>query len=173
MSLSTAASRILKQLAQLVNNIEDGDFARPSATLNGSSLGQHIRHTMEFFLCYKSGFEKGVVNYDQRNHDRLIETDRDLALAAIRQMINFVDSLQDEKPLKLEVGYDLIKDEYICVDTNSTRELLYNMEHAVHHMAIMKIGLREIAPYVRLEDDFGIAASTIRYASSATPSSLH
>jgi len=33
----------------------------------------------------------------------------------------------------------------------------------VHHMAIMKIGLREVAGYVKLTSDFGIAASTIRY----------
>lgn len=173
MNLSTAATRILKQLAELITNIEEADFTRPSANLNGSSLGQHIRHTIEFFLCYESGFKKGIINYDQRNHDTVLETDRDLALAAIRQIIAFVDSLPGERPMKLEVGYDLIKDEYISVDTNSTRELVYNMEHAVHHMAIMKIGLREIAPYVRLDDDFGIAASTMRYASSARSSSLH
>lgn len=173
MNLSTAATRILKQLAQLVQNLEDADFTRTSVTLNGASLGQHIRHTIEFFLCYERGFKKGIINYDQRNHDRLIETDRKLALAAIRQIMDFIDTLQNEKPLKLEVGYDLVKDEYICLDTNSTRELVYNMEHAVHHMAIMKIGLREIAPYLNLDDDFGIAASTVQYASLATSSPLH
>jgi hypothetical protein len=33
-------------------------------------------------------------------------------------------------------------------------------------MAIMKIGVREIASYIRLAPDFGIAASTIRYKES-------
>jgi hypothetical protein len=65
--------------------------------------------------------------------------------------------------LKLEVGYDLHNDDFVTIDTNSTRELVYNIEHAVHHMAIMKIGIREIASYVKLPSDFGVAASTVRY----------
>jgi hypothetical protein len=57
------------------------------------------------------------------------------------------------------------------MDTNYFRELTYNIEHAVHHMAIIKIGIREVANYVTLPADFGIAASTIRYKeASMTPS---
>jgi hypothetical protein len=41
--------------------------------------------------------------------------------------------------------------------------LVYNIEHAVHHMAIMKIGIREVADYINLPDNFGIAVSTLRY----------
>jgi hypothetical protein len=52
------------------------------------------------------------------------------------------------------------------VETTALRELVYNIEHAVHHMAIMKIGVREIASYIGLSSDFGIAASTIRHKES-------
>ncbi|CAN0490192.1 unnamed protein product [Phaeothamnion confervicola] len=68
-----------------------------------------------------------------------------------------------DKALKLEAAYDLDKEEFVTIETNYLRELVYNIEHAVHHMAIMKIGIREAAPYVKLTPDFGIAASTIRY----------
>ncbi|HOX82724.1 MAG TPA: hypothetical protein PLS08_06825, partial [Chryseolinea sp.] len=68
-----------------------------------------------------------------------------------------------EKPLKLDVGYDLHNEDYITINTTSTRELVYNIEHAVHHMAIIKIGIREVAHYVTLPPDFGIAASTLRH----------
>jgi hypothetical protein len=57
----------------------------------------------------------------------------------------------------------LDNDEFLSIETTATRELVYNIEHAVHHMAIMKIGVREIASYICLAPDFGIAASTIRY----------
>jgi len=36
-------------------------------------------------------------------------------------------------------------------------------------MALIKIGVREAAPYVQLPSDFGIAASTIRYKESVGP----
>lgn len=173
MNLSKAAINILNQLGDLVGQIQEADFSKPSDTLSKSTIGQHIRHTLEFFICFESGFNHGVVNYDQRQHDKLIETDKFLALSAISQAIEFIKSIQEEKPLKLEVGYDLMREEFVKVDTNSTRELVYNIEHAVHHMAIIKIGIREIAPYVRLNYDFGIAASTLRFKKDSASSSYH
>jgi hypothetical protein len=46
------------------------------------------------------------------------------------------------------------------------RELVYNIEHVVHHMALVKIGLKELLPDLDLPDDFGVAVSTIRYQHS-------
>jgi hypothetical protein len=72
----------------------------------------------------------------------------------------------EDSSLALEVGYDVSKDEFITIATNYSRELVYNIEHAVHHMALIKIGVREAASYIDLPSDFGIAASTIRYKES-------
>jgi hypothetical protein len=166
MTLSQAATNILNQLADLVKQIHESDFAKPSEILNGSTIGQHVRHTLEFFLCFEGGYKVGIINYDKRNHDKLIETDKDLALAAVHQALRFVNSIKNNKTLILEVGYDLLKDDCIQVNTNANRELVYNIEHAVHHMAIIKIGIRQIAPYICPNKDFGIAASTLRYVSS-------
>lgn len=167
MNLQLACTRILQQLSDLVNALHQEEFIKPSPTLSHSTIGQHLRHTLEFFVCLQQGYEKGLVNYDKRAHDKLIESDKFIALANIQSIIDFVDQFQD-KPLRLEVGYDLVEDNFITVETNAVRELVYNIEHAVHHMAIMKIGVREVAPNIVLPPDFGIAASTIRYHETAT-----
>jgi len=171
MSLSKAAIRILSQLAYLVKQIHPSDFVKPSDTLSGSTIGQHIRHTLEFFICFEQGFKEGVINYDKRRHDESMQMEKVVSLEAIHRSIAFITDLQHNKPLKLEVGYDLANDDYITVNTNANRELVYNIEHAVHHMAIIKIGVREIAPYVKLDHDFGIAASTVRYSLAGVSSS--
>lgn len=171
MNLTEACSNILSQLADLVHQIRETDFVKPAETLSYSTVGQHLRHTLEFFMCFEHGFEKGLINYDKRAHDKLIESDKFLALAAIGRIADFINKLTD-KPLKLEVGYDLKKESFLTIDTTATRELVYNIEHAVHHMAIMKIGIKEIASYVALAPDFGIAASTIRYKVN-TVSTIH
>ena len=163
MNLSNACENILTQLADFVEQINEHDFSKPSETLSNSTVGQHLRHTLEFFICFEKGFGKGIINYDKRSHDKLIESDKFIALHTINRIKEFIQSLQTEKKLKLEVGYDLNKEEFITIDTTSNRELVYNIEHAVHHMAIIKIGLREVADYVKLPADFGIAASTIRF----------
>ena len=169
MTLTEACSNILFQLTDLVHQIKDSDFVKPAETLSYSTVGQHLRHTLEFFICFEHGFEKGLINYDKRAHDKLVETDRFVALNAITKISDFINKL-DDKSLKLEVGYDLEKETYLTIDTTATRELVYNIEHAVHHMAIMKIGIKEIAPYVQLSPDFGIAASTIRYKEKSVAS---
>ena len=165
MNLRRACSGILDQLADVVTQMNEHDFARPAETLGSSTIGQHVRHTLEFFICFENGYSSGVINYDKRAHDKLIESDKYIALSEIDRIRNFIATFV-EKPLKLEVGYDLINEDFVTIETTSTRELVYNIEHAVHHMAIMKIGIREIASYIRLDPDFGIAASTIRYKDS-------
>ncbi len=169
MTLTDACSNILSQLTDLVHQIRESDFVRPAETLSYSTVGQHLRHTLEFFICFEHGFEKGLINYDKRAHDKLIETDKFVALNAIKRILKFVNNV-DDKALKLEVGYDLERETFLTIDTTATRELVYNIEHAVHHMAIMKIGIREIAPYIQLPPDFGIAASTIRYKENSVAS---
>ncbi|MEP6734113.1 MAG: hypothetical protein ABJA70_01270 [Chryseolinea sp.] len=168
MSLTRACSNILEQLTDLVRQIRERDFVKPAETLSNSTIGQHLRHTLEFFLCFEYGYEQGIINYDKRAHDKLIETDKFIALSAIERIRTFVNNLS-EKSLRLEVGYDLKNEDFLSIDTTATRELVYNIEHAVHHMAIMKIGIREIASYISLAPDFGIAASTIRYKESSLP----
>lgn len=165
MQLILASSAILDQLSALVNQVADDDFARPSKALSGATIGQHLRHTLEFFVCLEQGYDLGKVNYDHRQHDKLIETDRFLALHTIQNIKDFIVARHEDVPLQLEVGYHADAEETVTVASNFFRELIYNIEHAVHHMAIMKIGVLEVAPYVSLPNDFGVAASTIRHKS--------
>jgi hypothetical protein len=168
MQLSIASNAILNQLSDLLHQVKDEDFCRPVKTLGQSTIGQHLRHTLEFFICLEQGFEQGRVNYDKRQHDKLIETDRFLALHTIQKIKEFILACQADQPLQLEVGYHQDTEETIVVASNFFRELIYNIEHAVHHMAIMKIGVLEVAPYVLLPPDFGVAVSTIRHKKSET-----
>jgi uncharacterized damage-inducible protein DinB len=170
MKISKACLLILDQLADLIQQVDAADFVRASETLSNSTVGQHLRHTLEFFICFEQGYGQGVINYDKRAHDKLIESDKFIALATVRRIADFVRSLSENKTLKLEVGYDTHKDDFVTIDTNATRELVYNIEHAVHHMAIIKIGIREVATYVILPPDFGVAASTVRYKEATVPS---
>jgi uncharacterized damage-inducible protein DinB len=162
MQLSQAANNILKQLSVVVEQITDEDFRKPSRALN-ATIGQHLRHTLEFFICLEQGYDLGVVNYDNRVHNKAMENDRLISLHTIQQIQEFINANQGDKLLKLEVGYLPDSDACESISTNYQRELVYNIEHAVHHMAIMKIGIREVADYITLPADFGIAVSTLRY----------
>jgi uncharacterized damage-inducible protein DinB len=165
MQLSQAANNILKQLSGVVEQITEDDFRKASNSLN-ATVGQHLRHTLEFFICLEQGYSEGVVNYDKRIHNKAMENDRLIALHTIQQIQEFININQADKMLKLEVGYLPDSEECETITTNYLRELVYNIEHAVHHMAIMKIGIGEVADYITLPADFGIAISTLRYKES-------
>lgn len=168
MQLVYACRTILQQLTDLVTQLHPEDFCRPAESLSGASVGQHLRHTLEFFICLEAGYARGVVNYDQRAHDKTLEVDKQAALAALQRIQHFVEHiLIQERTLNLEVGYSASDDDVVRVETNTMRELVYNIEHAVHHMAIIKIGLREVAPDVALPHGFGVASSTLRYHQAA------
>lgn len=166
MELVAAVSQILEQLDEVLEQIKGEDYSRPSAILSNSTIGQHTRHTLEFFICLNEGLHQGEVNYDKRKHDPTIQEQRDLARRIITELKQFVAQHTADRPMTLAVSYDPATDAPLSIPTNYFRELAYNIEHAVHHMAIIKIGLRDVAPYVQLPAGFGIATSTIRHQQS-------
>jgi hypothetical protein len=66
------------------------------------------------------------------------------------------------KELVLEACYDDISNERITLATNYYREIAYNLEHTIHHMALIRTGIREVSN-IRVPEDFGVAVSTLKY----------
>ena len=53
-----------------------------------------------------------------------------------------------------------LKAQPFSVDSNVQRELAFNLEHAIHHQALIKIGLNQLGQH--MESGFGVAPSTLR-----------
>ena len=146
-----------------MDQVKDDDFAKPIEALSGSSIGQHIRHTIEFFLCLMDGANKGELNYDNRKHDKFIEQDRKLALSVIKSIDAFLSKDLENHPMDLVANYNVEGVEEVRIPSSFLRELAYNMEHTIHHMALIKIGVKELGSYIQLPEHFGVASSTVRY----------
>ncbi|MEQ9425252.1 MAG: hypothetical protein RJQ09_12585 [Cyclobacteriaceae bacterium] len=162
-NLILATTTLLKQLKNCVTQLDDNEFCQPSATLSNVSIGQHVRHTLEFFLCLIDAVPSKKLDYDNRKHDKIIESDRKVALNILDDIVSFIQRNPENFELQFEVNYGIEENINAAVQSNFYRELAYNIEHAVHHMALIKIGIREICPNVKIEDGFGVATSTIRY----------
>jgi hypothetical protein len=70
------------------------------------------------------------------------------------------------KSLVLEAGFDENSYELNKIPTNYFREIAYNLEHAIHHMALIKIGIQEVSA-IQLPDGYGVASSTLKYRKEA------
>lgn len=161
MDIKSASKNVLNQLMVILDQINSNDYIRTEETL-GASIGQHVRHILEFYLRLIKGFKTGIVNYDLRDRDVRLEADIDFARETIRSIFEHID-ISEPKGLKLELNYGDPEDSNIVIDTNMQRELVYNIEHAIHHMAIIKNALKESCAYIQLPQGFGIASSTIRF----------
>ena len=50
----------------------------------------------------------------------------------------------------------------IKIDSNYYRELLYNLEHCIHHQALIKVAVLK-NENLKVDANFGVARSTIEY----------
>lgn len=167
--LHTSAKDLLFQLNQVIESCKEEDFSKPLTELSGSTFGQHIRHTLEFFICLFDAKNDGVVNYDKRRHDTLIETDKKLAQSVIGSINDFLEKNQQDFELTFEANYTISDDSNDSMKSSFYRELAYNIEHAIHHMALLKVAVNQSLTYIDLPENFGVASSTIRYRVNTKP----
>lgn len=158
--LQQSIKKAFLQVETALDNLEPAQYSLPNGRLLNASIGQHVRHIIELFIELNKGYESGVVNYENRKRDYRIETEKDFAVSLLSRLCREI--LRPNKALMLQAGYKEDSDELIMMETNYYRELAYNMEHTVHHMALIRIGLNEFTT-VALEKSFGVASSTIKY----------
>lgn len=163
MDLTQVVASTFSQLHIYLADIDNERYKQPLDVFSGSSLGQHTRHVIEFFDCLIRQTEQGCVNYDLRLRNCQIEEDTAFARLVLDQLLEKVKTVDLDTPMELEQEYGPEGSGSIRVITTFARELVYNIEHAIHHLAIIKIGLREIAPELTLPKGFGVAPSTIRH----------
>jgi hypothetical protein len=157
-----AVGEIFSQLSTALCNLPNEDYKKPLEVLSNSSVGQHTRHIIEFFKVLIEQYDDGCINYDKRERNLHLETDVEVALGAIADIQSTM--LLQDKRVTLSGIYPGYPGE-ITVTSSYHRELVYNLEHAVHHMAMIKIGFRQLTN-TALPSEFGVAASTMVYKKS-------
>ena len=164
MEIKRIAIELLEQIKEFSINLSDEQYSCPLEVLGGSSLGAHNRHCIEFFQMLELGSKSGIISYDNRKHDKNIETNINYAIQTINGICDFLNHSNDGEFL-LEVEYPQ-SNLSTTVNTSLKREIIYNIEHLVHHMALIKIGISANYPHIKLNSSFGIAQSTIAFQAS-------
>jgi len=147
----------LNELVSLLDQLSDNEYTKQCTQLSNATIGEHTRHIIEMFQCLENFYESGLVNYDKRERNILIQTSTEFA---IRSIVDIQDKLKKENK-KIELQ-QIIDGEEIRIDSNYYRELLYNLEHCIHHQALIKVAILQ-CENVQIDANFGVARSTIEY----------
>ena len=160
MQLLQGVQQVFVQLSDSIEQLTNEQYTAKIPLLSNATIGQHVRHTVELFLCLDKGYESGLVNYEKRERDIDIETNKDFANSLLKKI--FKNLSKENRQLILETSYDEHSHQTIRIDTNYYREIVYNLEHTVHHMALIRIGINAISE-ISLPESFGVAGSTVKY----------
>lgn len=167
MSIQSAVKELLAQLTSTIGPLPEMIYCTAIQQLSGASIGQHVRHSLDMFVCLQNGLETGFVNYEKRERNPAIERSAHAAIESIDSIAHSLELLN--RDLVLESGPFGPAGSHQLIMTNYFRELLYNLEHLVHHMALIRIGIESSTAMV-LPSDFGVAASTLRYREAVATS---
>lgn len=160
MLLKQPIQNVFVQLSESLHQLTDAEYSQPSKILFNASIGQHVRHIIELFLCLEKGYETGTVNYEKRKRDYKIETDKNFAAQLLKEIYHRLDRPDIDLVMEAEDYEDVSG--VVAIRSNYYREIAYNLEHSIHHMALIRVGINEVSSIV-LPDQFGVAYSTIKF----------
>ena len=147
----------IEQNIALLNQINDEVLTTHYKVLGQSTIGQHLRHIIEFYNCLLDGYTSKTINYDNRKSELAIENNTIIAIQKLKHIV-----LNLDKPdSTLNLMQPCVLGEQI-ITTTYYRELLHNLEHSIHHQAIIKIALLNNTSII-LPSHFGVAPSTIEH----------
>lgn len=163
----------LQSGAVIFNDLSDVQYSHTQAPYFSASIGKHARHILDHYFCFFAGLKTGKIDYDQRQRDTAIETQRLHTLGKIQQLIEDLknlaahvatpttDQVDNAHPLDVILSTSATTPSTCPVKSSLARELVFLQGHTTHHYAIISTQLKFLE--FPVDDNFGLAASTQIY----------
>ncbi len=156
----------LESLDQMISFIEDLDehaYLYIAAPWFMSSIGQHLRHSMDLFLALQT-FQEGFIDYDVRRRGCDLEKSRNVGLSELKSvrawLINLTESCLT-KTIEVKTEVSLSTQNSVALDSSLARELGFTSSHLVHHLALMAVIAKMAGK--KIDDSYGLAPATATY----------
>lgn len=157
------SARAIGQLVELLDKMPGELYRQCFGDRKQHVIGKHVRHIIDHYtaLLHSTSDAGDVLDYEKRNRDLSLETDR---RAAGNRLSEIAESLHQRfaQACSTELCMHHNSDgEQQSVKTSVNRELVFLASHTIHHMAI--IGLLAEQAGLEVRADFGVHPSTLRY----------
>lgn len=154
MTITAQLQQQLQQLTAVLEKITKVQYTFKSTFLSNATIGAHTRHIIELLQCTITGYDIELIDYVHRERNFEIEQNKELALSLIK-------TVQNNIYLKDKILF-VLNDDGSSICSSFNRELVYNVEHIIHHLALIKVALIELNENI-VDDNFGFAYATIQY----------
>ena len=164
MDCKEGTRRMAKQISNLLDQIDQASYHKPLAVFKGSSLGQHVRHILDFYTCISKGCANDLIDYSKRQRDARIEQDKNFAKAMLNNLSEEICGLDEAALIQVRADFSTETElDRPIVHSSIGREIMFAYDHALHHLAIIKIGIQTAFPNLDLEENLGVAPATVKY----------
>ncbi|KAK9703694.1 hypothetical protein K7432_010595 [Basidiobolus ranarum] len=168
------AAEVLEQSKTLLNSLpNENSFVKESTYVPKSNIAKHTRHLVDHYrllfvnLPDNSNIHKGHsswgVDYDSRDRNVPMETDKNVAIQEIEKLQFKILStcIPLSTPVVVRAVIDSGSEEESEFQSNYGRELWFCIHHAIHHHALIKAICIEHG--IDIPNSFGVAPSTQKY----------
>jgi len=146
----------IEQFKEVLLKLPENCYTNTCQALK-ATIGQHTRHVIELYQCLIKGYGAADVSYDKRERNGRIEQDPNFAIGQLQ----WIQSNLERPNKSLKVTYELGGTK-TCLESNYYREVMYNLEHTIHHQALIKVAIDHFTG-MELPESFGVAPSTMQY----------
>ena len=153
----------LEEIKALLSQLSTEQYTHHARLLSGATIGEHVRHILEFYQSVINALDTKIVNYDKRKRNFSIENDKEIAMQNIDLICTALTFYMEDESLVLVGNFSSSEGAESRITTTLFRELAYCLEHSIHHQALMKVGLLELNSLSCIDSSFGLAPATIRY----------
>ncbi len=163
-TLVNVAISLLEDAKWYLDRLPQSSYTHKLPRLSGASIGTHTRHFIENFQALTEALRQVqtqpdvVLNYDCYSCAGAICEQPGVASRCITALIEEIPMLMHNEIRWLE-NTSLLVERLVVIPTTLERELLWNIEHTLHHFAMIKIGLAAVAPCLEVPAHFGVAPS--------------
>ncbi len=183
----------VRRAAGLVAELDDRVYAATGPGYENGPVGTQVRHIVDYYECFLTGITTGHVDYDRRQRDPHVETDRRVAIARLETIAGRLAGLIDRPTglagaddeanarakagavagntagepgtASLTVSADVVGESATAAPSSPERELQFLMSHTIHHFAVIALVLT--AQEVDVDGELGVAPSTLRFWTQA------
>ena len=163
-NLISGSIEAIDQAVELIESLSDEHYRQSLSPLFQSSIGQHIRHTLDLYVAIMRETKDNHYDYDVRRRGATVETDPQAAIdefAFIKLWLNNLDESCFDQIVTVQTEVGLSEEKQFYGQSSFGRELCFVSSHLIHHMAIMAAIAKSQG--LTVDESIGVAPATATY----------